>query len=563
MIVVSVMRDSVNVKEEVECETLAEVAAIAMNYDWSPATFKHKYRNKENFLKTNLMVLDIDDGCTVEEAKELFKDYNHVILASKNHQKEKKKKSMTLPARDRFRVIMELDKPLDNEKDYLETWFTAKKIWPFIDEQCKDTSRYYYKSPEPLHVNAIELFGEFSIALAKETEEAKAPSIEVSNNDKGELSKSTLKFISFGAPDGAWHGSYIKACIDLKEQGYTQEEAESLLTKATGMLDSNDLYQLKHIYESHNTKYDKREAPPELIVPASNLVNEMYEYLENKDALKGESTGIDRLDKMLGGGFREGELTVLMAQAKTGKNTLYHYMLHKMLNRGQKQGYASRELDPATEVLPNILALELKKNLWTANITDEDKRKIEKAITAWPLYFAEGYGYFSEEALTEWITDLALQGVKSFWIDHFHYMLEMEDHNKTAALIRAIKTLAKKLKVHINLIVQPKTIQSDEKLNFNSMRGGAAITQALDNLLILERHNEVEEKNIAQLELVVARHKLARPGKMYLQYNEETTSFTEVIETTLTKKPQAPLGTGISQPNGSGFGRRVNNNRIN
>jgi hypothetical protein len=53
-----------------------------------------------------------------------------------------------------------------------------------------------------------------------------------------------------------------------------------------------------------------------------------------------------------------------MAEAKTGKNTFWHFQQRTMLDKGVAVGYASRELSPETEVLPNLLTLKIGKNLY-------------------------------------------------------------------------------------------------------------------------------------------------------------------------------------------------------
>jgi KaiC/GvpD/RAD55 family RecA-like ATPase len=92
--------------------------------------------------------------------------------------------------------------------------------------------------------------------------------------------------------------------------------------------------------------------------------------------VKGEPTGLSGLDKLLGGGQRLGEVTCWHAEAKTGKNTLWHKLMHLWLSRKEPVAiaYASRELTPESEVLPNLLSLERKENAWLADVRQETTR---------------------------------------------------------------------------------------------------------------------------------------------------------------------------------------------
>jgi hypothetical protein len=84
---------------------------------YSPSVFVDGHRLNQKFRGTDLLVLDVDDGLSLEEAKEVFKDFKHIIATTRNHQKEKKLSSgATKPACDRFRVILFLDKRITDEQ---------------------------------------------------------------------------------------------------------------------------------------------------------------------------------------------------------------------------------------------------------------------------------------------------------------------------------------------------------------------------------------------------------------------------------------------------------------
>lgn len=250
-------------------------------------------------------------------------------------------------------------------------------------------------------------------------------------------------------------------------------------------------------------------------------------YLSDALLVKGEPTGITGLDELLGGGCRLGEVTAWHAEAKTGKNTVWHKLMHLWLKRGIPLGYASRELTPATEVLPDLLSIELQRSIRKTAITASE---IQTAIQSWPLYFSSGYGAWEWEDIYEWVIALKALGVKYFWFDHLHYMIDdPEDYGQASKLIKRLKTLAKSESIYINVIIQPNKLAEGQKLSLNSIKGGAAMGQAIDNLITLERVKD--QKNILRLELKAARSKMATLGERYLQYNPETIDFIEVAPT--------------------------------
>jgi len=527
---------------EEEYETPERLAEIITKWNWAPGRFAHQRRTLKNFLGTDLLALDVDEGCSLEDAKNIFAEYRHIIAPSRNHQKEKNGIVC-----DRFRVVLFLSKEVTNEEEYSATWEAAFARWGFIDRACKDASRFFYRSPEVTSINGTG--SDWPVSMVAEPHiESVRPKVQAVV-EKGDLWKSTLALLANGAPAGTRHTELVKAVANMRDNNYSLDEVIERLEEMSLSshadwtqpgLSPVDIKTIERVY-ARETKpghgfVEKPENAPSIIVNASELLGETFSYLADKDKVKGEPTGIEGLDKLLGGGFRTGELTVLMAQAKTGKNTLYHWLIYKQLMRGLSFGYASRELSPATEVIPNLLSIALGRNTWTADITSSFQDEAREALATWQLYFAPGYGHFEPDEIETWMRTLKDLGVNHFLFDHFHYALAGEDYDQTAKLIKRLKTLTKQLDVHLSLIVQPRSLREGEQLSLATLRGGAAIGQALDNLLILERHRG--EQWVSRLKVEQVRHKLARTGDLYLKYNPEDTSFEEVDKVLIVEPQQ-------------------------
>lgn len=538
------------IADETTYSDLYELSSILSSESWAPGIFNAAKRTIKNLSNIRLLVLDIDDGCTLESAKETFAAFQHIIATSRSHQKEKNGVVC-----DRFRVVLFLDSEITNDKDFKATWETASKRWPFIDQACKDSSRFFYPSPEIISVKTHGILYATSIA-APQPVSTKDTEIRVDTETKGDLWKTTYEFLVNGAPAGTRHNRLVSAVGNMREQGYSKPEATE---KIEGMilgggdwtqpnLSAIDLKTIDRMY-ARDSKYpfraqDSEKLEKSIIVNASELIDETFAYLSDKDKVKGEPTGIDGLDALLGGGFRTGELTVLMAQAKTGKNTLYHYLIYKHLERGLPFGYASRELNPATEVIPNLLSIALKTNAWQSSLDSTYQKEARQVLSNWSLFFAPGYGHFDFSSMSTWFRTLKDLGVDHFLFDHFHYALQGEDYESTAKLIKELKSITKELDIHLSLIVQPRSLRDGEALSLATLRGGAAIGQALDNLLILERTRD--DKSVSRLSLEVARHKLARLGNIFLKYDTDTTEFIEVDKRTVVENDQPPMPKGAT-----------------
>lgn len=197
--------------------------ATIINNEWSPSTFKGT-RRKSNFLQTELMVLDVDSGPTIEEAKIKFQKYKYIIAPTRNHQKEK---NGTIC--DRYRVILFLQVPITNNNIYDATWRSIYKKFNFIDKACKDSSRFFYPSTS---VYAVNLGDTVSIVDASEPQYDNKI-----YNHKG-LLPITYKYLqACGVPEGQRNHIVFRVSCDLYRFGYSFAEVYELMSKVTDLPD--------------------------------------------------------------------------------------------------------------------------------------------------------------------------------------------------------------------------------------------------------------------------------------------------------------------------------------
>jgi hypothetical protein len=131
------------------------IAEFICTKHWTPFIFKENVRHGDNFIKTDLLVFDSDDGFPLEDVKSAIEELGWLgaICLSKSHQKEKHEK----PACDRFRLILALDAPITDREGYKTLWFSvAEKLFLrdpnikgrgryWIDDSAKDVARFYYR----------------------------------------------------------------------------------------------------------------------------------------------------------------------------------------------------------------------------------------------------------------------------------------------------------------------------------------------------------------------------------------------------------------------------------
>ena len=114
---------------------------LKSNGRYSPFIYNENYRKESNTIlnKTNCIMLDFDDGITLEKAKKLFDTYNVIIATTKSHQKEKNGIIC-----DRFRVILPTDYFEDITIDEYKQMMSLLILRYGSDNATKDVARYYY-----------------------------------------------------------------------------------------------------------------------------------------------------------------------------------------------------------------------------------------------------------------------------------------------------------------------------------------------------------------------------------------------------------------------------------
>ena len=363
--------------------TIAEIAAFVTKSGWSPSVFKEittadgdrRMKRGNDFIEEiQVLALDVDGGCTLKEASVRFTGYQAVIATTRNHQKPKLKKSGdTIPACDRFRVIIPLSVPIRSDEHFKQVWAEAFGKWPFIDQACKDVARFFYPSREvvkilegiPFEVKPYEpsqLPNESSTKMWRQ----------VSSNDRGprirgKLSLATLEFIRMGAQPGEWHATLVKAAFDYKQNCYPKDVCIEQLTKAatnaTRTLDKEDLFHIHDIYERRGQKYDARK-PEEVTLPYNRMtIDERSRALAESQAIQDEAilTSTTFISPEFDGHYRlMMGMTLVAACSGHGKSTSAAHLVHQFItdHPDREVLYVSNE-EPAATVLNRIACIDI------------------------------------------------------------------------------------------------------------------------------------------------------------------------------------------------------------
>ncbi len=234
---------------EVNISTLDQLAELSLKRDWSHAVFKDKTRKTETFLYSNYFVVDIDDGMPLQEAEKIASRYSCFIVLSRNHQKEKNGLIC-----DRYRIVFELEWPITSKEQFKATFAFFKELFPTLDEAASSNCAGQWFKGSALH----SLYKGVLVKPALEDRQAVVtPTVEQRANMP---SKNTMKFIvHVNELVGKRWEPFRKAVIDLKQQGFSMDQAKALLTSVHSEWFTDEYDQkLYGIYNNVSPRYPAR-----------------------------------------------------------------------------------------------------------------------------------------------------------------------------------------------------------------------------------------------------------------------------------------------------------------
>lgn len=112
-----------------------DLIKIVTNYAYSPSLF-FGGRLKANFKSADFIAIDIDEGMSIDEAFNICNDNNitSLCLPSPSYSLEQ----------ERFRIIFPLAKTIFRQDVFDATWEYLKKLFPKLDKNCCDSSRFFF-----------------------------------------------------------------------------------------------------------------------------------------------------------------------------------------------------------------------------------------------------------------------------------------------------------------------------------------------------------------------------------------------------------------------------------
>jgi replicative DNA helicase len=295
------------------------------------------------------------------------------------------------------------------------------------------------------------------------------------------------------------------------------------------------------VFEIAEGSFRKRDGAVAVRTLLPAVIDQIDEWHNNPDKLRGLPTGFTDFDKLTGG-LRAGDLVIIAGRPSMGKTTLAVNMAeYAAVNPGSKASVAIFSMEmPSEQVITRMLAsiggVPLN-SLRTGKITDDDWVRITGAtsqLSEAKIYVDETPALNPTEIRARARRVKREHGLDLVVVDYLQLMqVPGTNENRAteiAEISRGLKALAKELQVPVIALSQlNRGVEQREHKRpvMSDLRESGALEQDADMILLIYRE-EVYDKNttkkgIAEIDLV--KHRNGETGVFYLTFQGQYTRF--------------------------------------
>jgi hypothetical protein len=463
--------------QTVAATSVAELGKLACESNISTSVFQNGKRNIDSFLFADCIGLDIDNDqkvvsktqtptLSLDQAKRTFSQFKHIILSTRSHNVEKNG-----IVAERFRIILFPEFQITQANDFYATWFWLKEQFPWIDNQCKDPSRFWFKHTGILSINEDgQLITPIRYSAPEKPMKEGRPALP---GERGELSKQVLNFLEFGVESGSRNGTVYKVAREFQQALFDYEEAESRIVNS---LERNDVicndFPLSEVQLAVRSAYSKEATHAPRLTETKPRA---FHYQRWGDILNEPDKNEDWLIQDL---LIKGGMSVVVGVPKIGKTTLVR-QLEKSVLRGEP--FLTKKTEKGTVVHYSFdeKARTAKRHYVQLGLNDQDNMILHFGTASHANYLKE-----LEEDLLKIKPTLAV-------VDTMFDMVEVQDVNSYGPIKRALSyfsALAERTGCHI-MFIHHQNKPNDKfskKGSGYSVLGSTAILGSVDACLIFE-----------------------------------------------------------------------------
>ena len=285
----------------------------------------------------------------------------------------------------------------------------------------------------------------------------------------------------------------------------------------------------------------------------NEVISEILDKAEGNWVNTSVNTGYDMINKFTHGGFMPSNYIIIGARPSIGKSALAVSLIRNMLQKDYKVAFFSLEM-PSKEIIMRLLATQSRIDLskfFTGHLSNREIDDI--TLAAESIYQHEFYlidesnmklsDLVSRSRLLKREKDLDIIFIDYIGIIEAGLPLSTPRHEEIAYISKALKQLARELKIPVVVLCQLSRDSEELEPQLNNLRESGSIEQDADLVFLLHRRRSItdlspedeaklittpEGAKIQSSKLIVAKNRNGMTGTIYIGYNTNATAFENI-----------------------------------
>lgn len=275
----------------------------------------------------------------------------------------------------------------------------------------------------------------------------------------------------------------------------------------------------------------KKKYPDWLCDPV-HLEDELVDLLKNPLKYKGEPTGWEGLDKLVGGFRDAGEMWVVAAPPGIGKSTIFRNLARQLAVNLKRHSMLITLEDDPTRALARLVQQIIAVNVLESGlekVSEDALREASKDVQKY-IHIGQLHGDVSIENVVKLVKSaVRVYKCKTIFIDHLTALAESSGENPVyyvSSLLSKLRLLCAELGVQIHIVTHINRNGNDEKVTLYDLKHGSSIEQNADIVLLLGRDRTQNKVKVSTLK---AHRYWNIMGEFWLDYDPESATLTDAL----------------------------------